>query len=144
MLRHMGWGVLGVGVLSAISLTGCGGGGGPVLPSGGSAGEVSFSRQIQPIFDGSCALANCHGSQGARADLTLTADMAYGELVNVPSSQNNQWIRVVPFKPDESLVYLKLTQDRPPVGQKMPPGGGLSADQIALVRDWIRQGARNN
>lgn len=51
---------------------------------------------------------------------------------------------VVPGKPEESLLYTKLTA-KPPCGARMPFGGGALPDaQIEMVRSWIAAGASDD
>lgn len=51
--------------------------------------------------------------------------------------------RVMAGNPDGSFLIAKLdgTQDTTACGQRMPIGVPLSADQIALFRTWITNGA---
>ncbi len=105
---------------------------------------VSFQHTIQPIFTQRCAIRGCHDPLGRAADLDLSAGNAYASIVNVPSVQDPNWIRVVPGDPIHSLLYRKVAEDNPPVGSRMPLGGRLSDEQILLIRLWIEQGARNN
>jgi hypothetical protein len=51
---------------------------------------------------------------------------------------------VVPGKPEESLLYVKLTAT-PPCGARMPFGNGaLPEAQIEMVRSWIAAGAHDD
>lgn len=52
---------------------------------------------------------------------------------------------IVPGEPCASLLYLKLTA-APPAGGRMPLGGPLFASpaQLAVVHDWIAEGARDD
>lgn len=120
------------------------GGGGDDQPTDG---VVSFSSQIQPIFDARCTV--CH-APGRSADLQgiphdLRAGSAYDDLVNQPSVQRGDLTLVVPGDPDSSLLFLVVSTESPPVGSPMPLGGpSLSENQIELIRQWIVQGAENN
>jgi uncharacterized membrane protein len=105
---------------------------------------VSLQHTIQPIFTQRCAFAGCHDSHTRIADLDLSAGNAHAHLVNVPSVLDPGWIRVVPGDPARSLLYRKISEENPPVGSRMPPGGRLTDEQITLIRLWIEQGARNN
>lgn len=108
--------------------------------------QVRLSTDVQPIFTARCALSGCHDSATRRAGLDLSEGNAYVNLVNVNSSQDARWKRVVPGSPQESLLYLKVSQDSPPVGGRMPPPprSALTADQQDKIRDWILQGAQIN
>ncbi len=105
---------------------------------------VSFSGQIQPIFDANCTI--CHVSDGFADEIMhLNAEESFDALVDQPSVQNPDLTRVVPGDSGASLLFLKVSSDSPPVGVRMPFGGApLPAGEIALIRDWIDQGAQNN
>jgi len=52
---------------------------------------------------------------------------------------------VVPYNASQSLLYLKLSLDTPPIGNRMPYfQDPLKPPQLKKVRDWINQGAREN
>lgn len=116
------------------------------MPPPPSGQPISFANQIQPIFTASCI--DCHAGSGppfSGITLSLEAGVSYAEIVNQPSEQDASWTLVVPGDPDNSLLYLKVSSDTPPVGSTMPLfGARLSANELALLRDWIEQGALNN
>ncbi|HKQ49775.1 MAG TPA: hypothetical protein VJZ71_17000 [Phycisphaerae bacterium] len=115
----------------------------PPPPSGQM---VSFANQIQPIFNAHCI--DCHSGGGpplSGVTLNLEAGVAYAAIVNQPSEQDASFTLVVPGIPNGSLLYWKVSSDTPPVGSTMPLfGARLSANEVALLRDWIAQGAPNN
>lgn len=117
------------------------------IPAPPTGDIVSFSQDIQPIFDASCVV--CH-SAGGFADLEgialrLTASESFNGLVNQPSSQRADLTLVVPGDSASSLLFQKVSSAMPPIGSTMPlVGGPLPADQSGLIRDWIDQGAMNN
>jgi hypothetical protein len=111
-------------------------------PAGGETGTVDFASQIQPIFDENCALSGCHASDTASGGMVLDAGQSYANLVNVESSEVGPDKRVVPGSSATSYIIEKLTSSQPRVGAQMPFGATpLPADQIALIRNWIDQGA---
>lgn len=117
-------------------------------PNGTPSDEmISFKEQIQPIFTVNCA--GCH-SPGGAADLagirlTLTNDVSYDLLVNQQSVQDPSFTFVVPGEAESSLLLLKVSSDDPPIGDRMPRfAPPLTAAEIALIRDWINQGAPDN
>jgi hypothetical protein len=74
-------------------------------------------------------------------------DNAYPELVNVSSQNYGPLNRVKPFKPDSSVLYLKIIENpSTDVGQRMPANGPpyLSEYEQELVKFWIEQGAEDN
>ena len=77
--------------------------------------------------------------------LELTEGDSYAMLVNQASSQDAAHTLVVPSDSSTSLLFLKVSSNDPPVGATMPfIGGRLSSEELALMRDWIDQGALDN
>lgn len=105
----------------------------------GTSPLVSFSSQIQPIFTNQCS-ASCHGSNGG---LSLAAGTSYSHLVNVQAlSSCTSLKRVLPNDAANSVLYKKVSGTT--CGSRMPQGGILLTSDIALIQDWINQGANNN
>ena len=99
---------------------------------------VSFSNQIQPIFNIQCT--GCHGNNGG---LTITAGVSYNNLVNVNARTScPSFKRVLPNDAANSVLYRKVSGTT--CGSRMPTGVALSTSDITLIRDWINQGANNN
>ena len=103
------------------------------------------------IFTRSCAFGTCHGSTGGgAAGLSLTADLAYRELVNVASTQESGKKRVVPGDCENSYLFHKVTGTNLASGKKpMPPNPsgpwvGLCAEKQQAICRWIKAGARND
>jgi len=114
---------------------------------------ISFSANVQPIFDGSCALGGCHAGGVPAGDLTLTAGASRGELVDVPAAQIPSRRRVVPGDADASYLIQKIEGTPGIFGQLMPlgcpdaPEGGatcLDANQMAAIRTWVEECALAN
>lgn len=98
-----------------------------------AADTVDFAKQIEPIFAERCA--KCHGAAKAQAKLRLDSIAALEERIIAKPQL------VVAGKPDESVLYqrLALPADNP---KRMPKGGDpLAPEQVALVAEWIKQGA---
>jgi mono/diheme cytochrome c family protein len=97
-----------------------------------AAAAVDFAAQIQPIFAARCA--GCHGAEKQQGKLRLDSAEAIGEFAKDTL--------LVAGKPDESELLKRISlpaDDR----KRMPKGGDpLSADEIALVRSWIEEGAK--
>jgi hypothetical protein len=103
--------------------------------------DVSFEGDIRPFITKQCA--SCHGGQGG---LSLSTANARNALIGAnengtPSSGNATILRVRPFEPLASSLFLKLNCDVPPFGGRMPLGGSASIEFQALVHDWIAAGA---
>jgi hypothetical protein len=105
--------------------------------------EVSFSNQIQPIFENhSYGCTNCHGGT---AGLFLARGQSYANLVNV-QAQAGLCVgrkRVQPGDASSSVLFLRVSGFS--CGDRMPQGGNpISLVDVNLIRDWINQGAQNN
>ena len=91
------------------------------------------------------ACTNCHTAVGRNpaGGANFTHDVAYENLVNVPSRGKTGAIRVIPGDPDNSYVIQKLEGRPGIVGQRMPFNGGpfLTDGQILILRRWIANGA---
>jgi len=110
-----------------------------------SSSEVSFSKDIQPIFNSYCVV--CHEGAG-QAGLTLEPNLSYSKLVGMPSTESTAELRVKPGSPDQSYIIAKLQGTQVQAGgsgAQMPYGlAPLSQAQIGLVQQWIAEGAPNN
>jgi hypothetical protein len=112
------------------------------------------------VFDDVIAGSGCAGSPlchaGEAGKLTMKdRDSTYKALVDVkaigenepgsssPNCADSALIRVVPGKPDESLLVMKLEATQP-CGDQMPIGNKLSDERISQVRAWIEKGAQDN
>jgi hypothetical protein len=110
---------------------------GPLAPP---PDTVSYVTDIQPIFDLNCV--GCHGL-GGLAGLDLRAGFSRAALVGVTATEIDL-PRVDPGSPQTSWLYLKLTGTQT-VGDPMPFGGfPLPAATVALVEQWIVEGAHDN
>ena len=113
--------------------------------------EVSLARDVQPIFDNSCALAGCHAGSPPESSLNLEAGRAFDPtvgIVGVPSLQLSSMPRVTPGDPALSYLFHKVegTQiDIGGFGERMPTGAPQLGDGArTTIRRWIEQGALNN
>jgi mono/diheme cytochrome c family protein len=101
---------------------------------------VSFSRDIEPLLarsPGSCT--GCHGASATSGFTVLTYDgLRRGGQVSGLEI-------VVAGKPCDSSLLQKLGP-APPYGARMPYNGPpyYSTDDLALLRDWIAEGAHDN
>ncbi len=113
-------------------------------------GAASFAQIQSTIFTPSCATSGCHTGSAPQGNLSLSADVAYDNLINAlptnPNARNDGLRRIIAGKPDSSLLYHKLVF--PPghhahdYGNPMPTGtAGLSIGQLEFVRQWIAAGA---
>jgi ankyrin repeat protein len=89
--------------------------------------KVDFAQDVQPILRENCV--ECHGPQKQRA----------GMRIDRKSSVMKDFSRrVVPGSSANSFLYHRIMGE---YGSQMPPDGALKADQIAIIKAWIDQGA---
>ena len=96
----------------------------------GGASATSFGKDILPILTSQCG--SCHGGQGGLWLTTYEQVMVGGQSGPV----------VVSGKPDQSLLYQRITGETQP---QMPlDAAPLTQSQIAAIRGWIAEGAPKN
>lgn len=91
---------------------------------------IDFSRQIRPILSDNCF--TCHGPDDKQRKADLRLDVKELALAVIK-----------PGKPDESEFIRRITTGE--ATERMPPaksGKKLTPEQIALLRQWIAQGAK--
>ncbi|MEX2580693.1 MAG: PSD1 and planctomycete cytochrome C domain-containing protein [Verrucomicrobiales bacterium] len=98
--------------------------------------EVDFSRDIRPLLSDRCF--KCHGYD----DATREADLGL-HLFAEATRDLGGYRAVEPGRPEESEILARLAADDP--DDAMPPPSAnkprFSEDEIALIREWIDQGA---
>lgn len=100
----------------------------PVAPA--VEGPVSYSQQIAPLFEETCA--ECHGSEEPELGLDMTSYEAmmagsdYGSVIEPGDADGSLLL--------EMIVAGEMPQDADP----------LSEEQVELIRSWIDAGAENN
>ncbi len=97
---------------------------------------IGFNRHIRPILSDVCS--KCHGPDEGQREADLRLDTEAGLFAD-----RDDHNIVVPKKPEKSGLFRRITSDDP--SERMPPadsGRTLSEDQIALIRQWIEQGAK--
>ena len=71
-------------------------------------------------------------------------DTAYTQLQTATFNTGAaQRMRVVASQPDNSFLYVKVTNAGAP-GGIMPPGGMLTTCEVDAIRTWITNGAAND
>ena len=97
---------------------------------------VDYSQDIRPILADNCYA--CHGpdEKSRQADLRLdTKEGAFSDPSGFPI--------IVPKKPDESELYLRITSEED--SYRMPPADfnkTLTPEQIKVIKQWINEGAK--
>jgi len=98
---------------------------------------LKFSRDIAPILVNNCL--GCHNekamTKNGKFDLST-----FDKLMNKEAASGD--VVVVPGKPEESHLYLRLTGEETP---RMPRGGNnrrLSENAIERIGQWVKEGAK--
>jgi len=104
----------------------------------------TFTRVFDEILSQKCI--GCHRAGGVAPGDWSTKEKAYAAWVNKPAQEKPELMLVKPGDADNSWVYIKVDNDNPPVGQRMPLGGPKLSDDLIddLLEAWIDAGAKNN
>jgi mono/diheme cytochrome c family protein len=104
----------------------------------GNKGEVSFQKDVMPIFKANCLKCHAQGAEGyEKSGLGLYSYEAvmkgtkFGPVVKPGDSLSSVLNQVVEGRVDKSI--------------HMPHGGSpLPEEDIATLKAWVQQGAKNN
>ena len=109
--------------------------------------EVSFSSDVQPIFENHCI--ECHDSSG---EGVTTSGFSVHDHDSVMKGTRLGKV-VIPGSSMSSTLYLVVAQKTAPEIQ-MPPhhsqawaegrGSPLSEHEVGIIQAWIDQGAQDN
>ena len=111
--------------------------------SDGGGGGTALTADLKSIQDNvfTPICTQCHAGAAAPLGLRLDEASAYAMLVNAPSVEVPSLNRVTPGDPNNSYLIHKL-EGRAAVGGQMPLGQPpLPASTIAVIRQWIANGA---
>jgi hypothetical protein len=124
-----------------VFLLGCGSGERPPGRGGeGPNGPVSFTADVQPIFDIFCV--TCHRVGGIASFLPLTPESSHNNLVNQPATRSSG-VLVIPGDSANSVLYLRIIGSS--VGPQMPlDSSPLAVEDQDLIKDWIDSGSPSN
>ena len=109
------------------------------LPPAATQTGVTYSTDIKPILDKSCA--KCHSGDKPKARLHLDTlagilkGSRNGKVVIVGDSAKSLIVQAVAHTADDEDVWMPPAK----AAGKFPP---LTADQVGLIRAWIDQGAK--
>jgi hypothetical protein len=96
---------------------------------------VSFSKQVEPLFQQTCVAAGCHGGSQPAANLNLQTDVWHSLIDYLPPI-------VIPKNAATSLLILRIEgRIAPQMPLRSQP---LTANQITGVKRWIDEGAKPN
>ena len=105
---------------------------------------VSFKACVQPLLLANCTGGGCHGGDKPEFGLQLEKDI-YKNIVGKDSGQGFPMKFIEAGAPDKSYLYLKLIQDKPTSGKRMPlDRGTLFEAHTKAIQQWIKEGALDN
>lgn len=97
--------------------------------------NVSYSKQVDALFQQRCALGGCHAGSSAQAGLDLLTP-SYDNLMN------HQPRLVNPGASNNSLLVQRIDGR---IAPQMPYlSQPLNSNQIDGIKKWIDEGAKNN
>jgi len=106
------------------------------LATSALAEPIDFSKQIRPILSENCFF--CHGPDEKKREAGLRLDD------ETSSKKSNEGvIAVVPGNPEKSALIERIVSKDP--DEVMPPPKQhktISPAQVALLKEWIKQGAK--
>jgi cytochrome c553 len=104
------------------------------LPTHGVDGHrIDFARDVEPILSGNCV--KCHGPEKQKGGLRFDSrDAAF-------KAGESGDMAIVPGAPAKSSLIRRVTshdgdEQMPPKGERLPP------QTIAILQNWIEEGAR--
>ena len=105
-------------------------------------GDASLALRTRALLARTCSggpESGCHADHVAGYGALLDPDG--GDTVNVPSTEIPSMLRVVPFQPEQSYLYWKVSADPRIDGGVMPLSTGYDPRIPALIGPWIEAGA---
>jgi uncharacterized membrane protein len=108
----------------------------------GKQAAIDFEKQVWPILEKRCV--ECHQTAHLGPDgkqKKPKGGVVFDHKDGITGSKKGKL--VVAKKPDDSLIYTAISlpadhEDRMPPAKK---GGPLAKDEIALIKQWIDEGA---
>ena len=99
------------------------------------ASNVSFSQHVQPLFTQRCAFVGCHAGSNPMAGLDLSSP-AYNALLNHQP-------RLFTVGASGNSLLIERLDGR--IAPQMPFNSQpLNTNQLAGMKKWIDEGAKNN
>lgn len=131
-------------LISSINFNGCTDNP-PVSPTE----PVSFSRDIQPIFENNCSFPGCHNTVDRQAGIDLTS---WKSAVEKGSDFGAE---IIPYNSKWSHMMMHINRvdtnispfSEPLMPKELMPysnGEPLSSDHVRIIARWIDEGAKND
>lgn len=105
---------------------------------------VTWIGRVSKVLQANCG--GCHGGASPALGLDLSGPNAYDALLQ-PSKQKPEMMLLVPGKPEESYLWLKMAGTDGIIGSRMPfnpltGAGELKASEMSDIETWILNGAK--
>lgn len=102
--------------------------------------QIEFNRDVRPILSNTCF--KCHGPDADNNQSKLRLDLRDFAIEPHVNKAGRKITGIVPGKPEESEVWMRLTSSDPV--KIMPPPDALhqvTEQDRAVIKRWIEQGA---
>ena len=133
-MRFLRWKhLLAVAALGGPLLLFAGGAGAAAAPQSAAGMPSDFARDVLPVLRRACF--DCHGPDVQKAELRLDSREAM-----LAGGEGGAAI-VMPGEPEQSELLRRIMLPEDAEGVMPARGETLTAAQVGLIRDWIRQGA---
>jgi hypothetical protein len=110
--------------------------------------DVLYSKDIAPLFmrPGSQGGCTCHQPSNRSTPGIEQSGLSLGSYASLMRGGNTSQANIVIAGDPCNSVLLQKVSSAPPTGARMPPGGPpfMTPEEIALLRDWIAEGAHDN
>lgn len=110
--------------------------------------KTTFESIQGTILSQNCSVSGCHNSASRSGGLDLESSASYSNLVGIEPTntfaRTAKFMRVRPFKPDSSFLFLKIDGNPgPDFGNRMPSNStsSLPSNYREFIRQWIQAGA---
>lgn len=110
--------------------------------------KTTFESIQGTILSQNCSVSGCHNSTSHSGGLDLESSASYSNLVNAEPTntfaRTAKFVRVRPFKPDSSFLFLKIDGTQAlDFGNRMPSNSTaeLPSNYREFIRQWIQAGA---
>jgi hypothetical protein len=101
-------------------------------------GDMVLLEQVREIFSRSCATGGCHSGTYPKMKLSLEADDIPESVVDMPSIQYPELMRVDPGEPEDSYLLIKIAGGEEMEGKLMPINlPPLKDEEIDAITMWI-------
>lgn len=106
--------------------------------SASAADTVSYKEDVLPIFQKRCA--RCHGAENEEGE--VVAEVSLIVIDHKRLMMGSEFGPVITAgDPEDSWLLEMITEgDMPPEGE----GDKVPEEEIAVIRQWIAEGAKNN